>query len=145
MHWPNQYRLATTNLGKNAANTRPYAEVSFDNSGMVEFGLSRQPTDIVTVDRRSNGKNPAASRLASTPHWQSFQNWRQMAVAGYFETSDQVLACLRKAGSISTPVLWRQKSTRPLSAIEIQQRTLPGAADPVAAETSYENDQRRWE
>ena len=73
---------------------------------MVEFGLSRQLTDIVTVTdvrmerilRRAGWPlrrigNPAA--IGST-----------LAVAGYLAISTEILAYLRKAGSLSTPALW---------------------------------------
>ncbi|MGN8547012.1 acyl-homoserine-lactone synthase [Bradyrhizobium sp. 13971] len=75
-------------------------------AGMVEFGLSRQLTDIVTVTdvrmerilRRAGWPlrrvgNPSA--IGST-----------LAVAGYLEISRETLANLRKAGCLSTPVLW---------------------------------------
>ncbi|SFO92639.1 acyl homoserine lactone synthase [Bradyrhizobium sp. Ghvi] len=75
-------------------------------AGMVEFGLSRQLTDIVTVTdvrmerilRRAGWPlrrigNPAA--IGST-----------LAVAGYLEISRGTLASLRKSGGFSTPVLW---------------------------------------
>lgn len=75
-------------------------------AGMVEFGLSRQLTDIVTVTdvrmerilRRAGWPlrrigNPA--RIGSTS-----------AVAGYLAISSEILSNLRKAGGISTPALW---------------------------------------
>ena len=75
-------------------------------AGMVEFGLSRQLTDIVTVTdvrmerilRRAGWPlrrigNP--STIGST-----------LAVAGYLAISSEVLANLRRAGGLSTPVLW---------------------------------------
>ncbi|MDI4231732.1 acyl-homoserine-lactone synthase [Bradyrhizobium sp. Arg237L] len=75
-------------------------------AGMVEFGLSRQLTDIVTVTdvrmerilRRTGWPlrrigNP--STLGNT-----------LAVAGYLEISRDTLASLREAGGLSAPVLW---------------------------------------
>ncbi|MGR4931006.1 acyl-homoserine-lactone synthase [Bradyrhizobium sp. CAR08] len=75
-------------------------------AGMVEFGLSRQLTDIVTVTdvrmerilRRAGWPlrrigNPAA--IGNT-----------LAVAGYLDISREALASLRKAGGLSTPALW---------------------------------------
>ncbi|MGY4231056.1 N-acyl-L-homoserine lactone synthetase [Bradyrhizobium sp. USDA 4449] len=75
-------------------------------AGMVEFGLSRQLTDIVTVTdvrmerilRRAGWplrRIGNASRIGST-----------LAVAGYLAISNEILANLRKAGGLSTPVLW---------------------------------------
>ncbi|GEC53067.1 N-acyl-L-homoserine lactone synthetase [Bradyrhizobium japonicum] len=75
-------------------------------AGMVEFGLSRQLTDILTVTdvrmerilRRSGWPlrricNP--STIGNT-----------LAVAGYLDISRDTLASLRKAGGLSAPVLW---------------------------------------
>lgn len=75
-------------------------------AGMVEFGLSRDLTDIVTVTdvrmerilRRAGWPlrrigNPAA--IGNT-----------MAVAGYLAISSDVLVNLRRAGGLSTPALW---------------------------------------
>lgn len=75
-------------------------------AGMVEFGLSRKLTDIVTVTdvrmerilRRAGWplrRIGNASRIGST-----------LAVAGYLAISNGILANLRKAGGLSTPVLW---------------------------------------
>ncbi|MEH2595117.1 N-acyl-L-homoserine lactone synthetase [Bradyrhizobium sp. AZCC 1577] len=75
-------------------------------AGMVEFGLSRQLTDIVTVTdvrmerilrragwplRRIGGPSPIGNTLA---------------VAGYLAISSEILSKLRKAGSLSMPALW---------------------------------------
>ncbi|KJC50624.1 conjugal transfer protein TraI [Bradyrhizobium sp. LTSP849] len=75
-------------------------------AGMVEFGLSRQLTDIVTVTdvrmerilRRAGWplrriSNP--STIGSTS-----------AVAGYLVISREILSNLRRAGGLSAPALW---------------------------------------
>lgn len=75
-------------------------------AGMVEFGLSRQLTDIVTVTdvrmerilRRAGWPlrrigNP--STIGSTS-----------ALAGYLAISSEILSNLRKAGGLSAPALW---------------------------------------
>jgi len=75
-------------------------------AGMVEFGLSRQLTDIVTVTdvrmerilRRSGWplrRISSPSRIGST-----------LAVVGYLAISAEVLTTLRRAGNLSGPVLW---------------------------------------
>ncbi|UFX46466.1 MULTISPECIES: acyl-homoserine-lactone synthase [Bradyrhizobium] len=75
-------------------------------AGMVEFGLSRQLTDIVTVTdarmerilRRAGWplrRVGAPSKIGST-----------VAVAGYLATSAEILARLREAGGLCGPVLW---------------------------------------
>lgn len=75
-------------------------------AGMVEFGLSRHLTDIVTVTdvrmerilRRAGWplrRIGPPSTIGST-----------LAVAGYLAISSEVLANLRRAGGLSTPVLW---------------------------------------
>jgi acyl homoserine lactone synthase len=75
-------------------------------AGMIEFGLSRQLTEIVTVTdarmerilRRAGwplGRVGKPCALGST-----------LAVAGYLETSVASLARVRSAGGLQGPVLW---------------------------------------
>lgn len=75
-------------------------------AGMVEFGLSRRLTDIVTVTdarmerilRRAGWplrRIGSPSRIGST-----------LAVAGYLTISADALATLRAAGSLAGPALW---------------------------------------
>lgn len=75
-------------------------------AGMIEFGLSRQLTDIVTVtDARMERILRRAAwplRRIGTPH--AIGN--TLAVAGYLETSIESLARVRTAGGLAGPVLW---------------------------------------
>jgi len=75
-------------------------------AGMVEFGLSRHLSDIVTVTdarmerilRRAGWplrRIGAPSKIGNT-----------LAVAGYLDISSAALAKLRGAGGLSGPVLW---------------------------------------
>lgn len=75
-------------------------------AGMVEFGLSRQLTDIVTVtdvrmERILRRAGWPLRRIGSPATIGS-----TLAVAGYLAISNEILANLRKAGGLSTPVLW---------------------------------------
>ncbi|WP_338311479.1 acyl-homoserine-lactone synthase [Bradyrhizobium sp. TM239] len=75
-------------------------------AGMVEFGLSRQLTDIVTVTdvRMERILRRAGWPLRRVGNPSAIGN--TLAVAGYLEISRETLASLRKAGGLSTPVLW---------------------------------------
>jgi acyl homoserine lactone synthase len=75
-------------------------------AGMVEFGLSRQLTDIVTVTdvRMERILRRAGWRLRRIGNPSTIGN--TLAVAGYLEISRDTLASLRKAGGLSAPVLW---------------------------------------
>lgn len=75
-------------------------------AGMVEFGLSRQLTDIVTVTdvRMERILRRAGWPLRRIGSHSAIGN--TLAVAGYLEISRETLASLRKAGGLSTPVLW---------------------------------------
>lgn len=75
-------------------------------AGMVEFGLSRQLTDIVTV---TDARMERILRRAGWPLRRlgkpcSLGN--TLAVAGYLEISEEALKNLRRAGAFSGPVLW---------------------------------------
>lgn len=75
-------------------------------AGMVEFGLSRQLTDIVTVtdvrmERILRRSGWPLRRIGNTSTIGNSQ-----AVAGYLAISTDILANLRRAGGLSTPVLW---------------------------------------
>lgn len=75
-------------------------------AAMVEFGLSRQLTDIVTV---TDARMERILRRAGWPLRRIGNPSRignTLAVAGYLSVSIEVLTCLRKAASITTPVLW---------------------------------------
>lgn len=75
-------------------------------AGMVEFGLSRQLTDIVTVTdvRMERILRRAGWPLRRIGNPSTIGN--TLAVAGYLEISRGTLASLRKAGGLSMPVLW---------------------------------------
>jgi N-acyl-L-homoserine lactone synthetase len=75
-------------------------------AGMVEFGLSRQLTDIVTVT------DVRMERILRRAGWplrrigDPSTIGKTLAVAGYLKISRDTLASLRKAGGLSAPVLW---------------------------------------
>jgi len=75
-------------------------------AGMIEFGLSRQLTDIVTV---TDARMERILRRAGWP-LRRLSEPRELgstlAVAGYLEVSDNSLTRVRAAGSIRGPVLW---------------------------------------
>ncbi|MCA1438218.1 conjugal transfer protein TraI [Bradyrhizobium sp. BRP20] len=75
-------------------------------AGMVEFGLSRQLTDIVTVTdvRMERILRRAGWPLRRIGSPSTIGN--TVAVAGYLAISSEILTGLRKAGGLSTPVLW---------------------------------------
>ncbi|MBR1160569.1 acyl-homoserine-lactone synthase [Bradyrhizobium elkanii] len=75
-------------------------------AGMVEFGISRQLTDIVTVTdvRMERILRRAGWPLRRVGSPSTIGN--TLAVAGYLTISREVLFSLRKAGGLSTPVLW---------------------------------------
>jgi N-acyl-L-homoserine lactone synthetase len=75
-------------------------------AGMVEFGLSRQLTDIVTVT------DVRMERILRRAGWllrrigKPARIGNTLAVAGYLAISIEILSSLRKAGGLSAPVLW---------------------------------------
>lgn len=75
-------------------------------AGMVEFGLSRQLTDIVTVTdvRMERILRRAGWPLRRIGNPSALGN--TLAVAGYLEISRDTLASLRNAGGLSAPALW---------------------------------------
>jgi N-acyl-L-homoserine lactone synthetase len=76
-------------------------------AGMVEFGLSRQLTDIVTVTdvRMERILRRTGWPLRRIGNPSTIGN--TLAVAGYLEISRDTLASLRRAGGLSLPVLWK--------------------------------------
>lgn len=75
-------------------------------TGMIEFGLSRRLTDIVTV---TDVRMERVLRRAGWPLRRIGDPCKvgnTLAVAGYLGISTALLAKLRKAGSLSGPVLW---------------------------------------
>lgn len=75
-------------------------------AGMVEFGLSRQLTDIVTVTdaRMERILRRAGWPLRRIGNPSAIGN--TLAVAGYLEISRDTLVTLRRAGGLSAPALW---------------------------------------
>ncbi|WP_050386514.1 acyl-homoserine-lactone synthase [Bradyrhizobium pachyrhizi] len=75
-------------------------------AGMVEFGLSRRLTDIVTVT------DVRMERILRRAGWplrrigNVHDIGKTSAVCGYLETSIEVLIRLRTAGGLNGPVLW---------------------------------------
>jgi N-acyl-L-homoserine lactone synthetase len=75
-------------------------------AGMVEFGLSRQLADIVTVTdvRMERILRRAGWPLRRIGNPSKIGN--TLAVAGYLAISREILSRLRKAGGLSAPALW---------------------------------------
>lgn len=75
-------------------------------ASMVEFGLSRCLTDIVTVTdvRMERILRRATWPLRRLGPPRTIDGTR--AVAGYLDVSHESLACLRGAGGLKGPVLW---------------------------------------
>lgn len=75
-------------------------------AGMIEFGLSRRLSDIVTVTdaRMERILRRAGWSLRRLGNPCSLGN--TLAVAGYLEISTEVLARIRNAGGFAGPVLW---------------------------------------
>ena len=70
-------------------------------AGMIEFGLMRQLTDIVTVT------DARMERILCRAHWPLRRLGspraigKTLAVAGYLEVSQERLACVREAGGLA--------------------------------------------
>lgn len=75
-------------------------------AGMIEFGLSRRLTDIVTVTdaRMERILRRAGWPLRRIGKPRALGN--TLAVAGYLEVSVESLTCIRRAGDLKGPVLW---------------------------------------
>lgn len=75
-------------------------------AGMIEFGLSRRLTDIVTV---TDARMERILRRAGWPLRRLGNPCKlgnTLAVAGYLEICTEVLARIRNAGGFGGPVLW---------------------------------------
>lgn len=75
-------------------------------AGMIEFGLSRRLSDIVTV---TDARMERILRRAGWPLrrlGKPCNLGNTLAVAGYLEISTEVLAKIRDAGGFAGPVLW---------------------------------------
>lgn len=75
-------------------------------AGMIEFGLSRQLTHIVTVTdmRMERILRRAGWPLARIGQPQTIGTTR--AIAGFLDVSDESLAAVRHNGGLGGPVLW---------------------------------------
>jgi acyl homoserine lactone synthase len=75
-------------------------------AGMIEFGLSRRLTDIITVT------DARMERILRRSGWplrrigNPCNLGNTLAVAGYLEISPETLAGIRSAGGFTGPVLW---------------------------------------
>jgi acyl homoserine lactone synthase len=75
-------------------------------AGMIEFGLSRRLTDIVTV---TDARMERILRRAGWPLrriGKAHALGNTLAVAGYLQISAKSLELVRSAGGLRTPVLW---------------------------------------
>jgi acyl homoserine lactone synthase len=75
-------------------------------AGMIEFGLSRQLTEIITV---TDARMERILRRAGWPLRRIGMPRKlgtTLAVAGYLEVSLKSLGCIRTAGELRSPVLW---------------------------------------
>lgn len=75
-------------------------------AGMIEFGLSRRLTDIVTV---TDARMERILRRAGWPLRRIADPapiGNTLAVAGHLEVSNEALMRVRAAGGIKSPVLW---------------------------------------
>lgn len=75
-------------------------------AGIIEFGLSRRPTEIVTV---TDARMERTLRRAAWPLrriGEPRELGTTLAIAGYLEVSRDSLARVRQAGSLKGPVLW---------------------------------------
>ena len=75
-------------------------------AGMIEFGLSRRLTDIVTV---TDARMERILRRAGWPLRRlgdPCNLGNTLAVAGYLEISAEILGGIRVAGGFTEPVLW---------------------------------------
>jgi len=75
-------------------------------AGMIEFGLSRQLTEIITV---TDARMERILRRAGWPLRRIGMPRKlgtTLAVAGYLEVSLKSLGCIRTAGDLRSPVLW---------------------------------------
>jgi len=75
-------------------------------AGMIEFGLSRRLTEIVTV---TDARMERILRRAAWPLRRIAEPralGTTLGIAGYVEVSRNSLACVREAGGLKGPVLW---------------------------------------
>jgi N-acyl-L-homoserine lactone synthetase len=100
--------------------------------GMIEFGLSRCLSDIVTV---TDVRIERILRRASWPLRRMAEPaliGGTLAIAGYLEVSAEGLASVQRAGGVKGPVLWAPvatRSCRPRSEAEIGTGTGEGGPD----------------
>jgi N-acyl-L-homoserine lactone synthetase len=75
-------------------------------AGMIEFGLSRQLTEIVTVTDARMERILRRAGWPLRPISEPCPLGSTLAVAGYLEVSNESLARIRAAGGLQGPVLW---------------------------------------
>jgi acyl homoserine lactone synthase len=75
-------------------------------AGMIEFGLSRRLTDIVTVTDARMERILRRAGWPLRPIGKPHPLGSTLAVAGYLEVTSQALARVCSAGGIRRPVLW---------------------------------------
>ncbi|MCK1335606.1 GNAT family N-acetyltransferase [Bradyrhizobium sp. 38] len=75
-------------------------------AGMLEFGLSNQLTEIVTVTDARMERILRRAGWPLRPIGKARPLGNTKAIAGYLEVSPNALNRIRKAGHISGPVLW---------------------------------------
>ncbi len=74
-------------------------------AGMIEFGLMRQLTDIVTVTDARMERILCRARWPLKRLGAPRPIGKTIAVAGYLEVSDEVLRCVREAGGLASPAI----------------------------------------
>jgi acyl homoserine lactone synthase len=90
-----------------AKTTRGLATATYELfAGMIEFGLSRQLTDIVTVTDTRMERILRRAGWPLRPIGKPHAIGNTLAIAGYLETSTESLTRLRTAGGLTGPVLW---------------------------------------
>jgi acyl homoserine lactone synthase len=110
-------------------------------AGMIEFGLSRRLTDIVTVT------DARMERILGRAHWplrrisEPKLIGKTMAVAGYLEVSPESLACVRQIGGLLGPVICNGGDRIGRSVHSGHRET--GTIDGAAAVSSGESGVRR--
>lgn len=90
-----------------ARTTRGVAAATYELlAGMIEFGLSRKLTEIVTVTDVRMERILRRAGWTLRPIGKPSSIGNTVAVAGYLETSIEALTRVRTAGGLTGPVLW---------------------------------------
>src|SRR5882757_10093558 len=75
-------------------------------AGMIEFGLSRQLTEIITVTDARMERTLLIAGWTLRPIVMARKLGTTVALAGYVEVSLISWVCIRTAGDLRSPVLW---------------------------------------